>query len=97
MSLYTYCCPTHGDFLTKLSIHDIIPICVPCPQCFTEAPRNYKADLSPVHYNAQGFHRTDYDKNGDKLEQLNRSWSKYYGEEPPKPGSKIPKNSSEKH
>ena len=49
----------------------------------------------PIHYHCQGFHTTDYNKHGDKLEQLNKNWSRYYNEEPPKPASDVPRNSSE--
>lgn len=66
-----------------------------CPDCDQTMKRDLKADLLgvPVHYNSQGFHRTDYDATGDKLEKLNRSWSKITGEEPPPVSSEIKRNS----
>lgn len=93
---YTYQCPEHGNYLKELSIKERIPPTDMCPECGLTTTRNYRADMPPPpHYNSQGFHKTDYDANGDKLEQLNRNWSKYYNEEPPPPSTKVPKNASE--
>src|SRR5690606_40658092 len=52
-----------------------------CPRCSQDAVRVYYAP--PVHYHAQGFHTTDYDKTGDRLEKMNKTWSKQFGEAPP--------------
>lgn len=91
---YTYCCEEHGRFLVTRSIHDEATKLEPCPLCQRESIRSFRDDIAPVHYNAQGFHQTDYwkgnvgNQEADKKEWLNRNWSKYYGEEPPKEDSK---------
>lgn len=64
-----------------------------CPIC-KKALRRIYGPL-PVHFHSQGFHKTDYDKHGDKLERLNKNWSEYYGEAPPPPAKEVPRNSSE--
>jgi hypothetical protein len=71
------------------------PKTIKCSECDKQMPRDYLTDLAPVHYNSQGFHRTDYDKYGDKKEALNEAWSKAWGEPPPKPDSTVPRNSKE--
>ena len=64
-----------------------------CQACGARLRRLY-APL-PVHYNTQGFHKTDYNKYGDIRTQLNDGWSKYTGEEPPPVSKEVPINSSE--
>lgn len=66
---------------------------VACPECGENMKRVYNAP--PVKYNTQGFHATDYDAHGDKLERMNKTWSETYGEKPPEPARDIPKNSSD--
>lgn len=92
---YLYRCENGEEFDVQSPIHVGPPKDVTCPVCGKAARHVFLS--SPIHYNAQGFHTTDYDKNGDKLEWLNKNWSKFYGEDPPPPGTKIPKSSSEKH
>jgi hypothetical protein len=90
---YTHLCSEHGLFTVQRSIKAPSQSTAPCPTCGNPCPRNYRADLAPVHYNAQGFHATDYwkgnvgNQTADKKEWLNESWSKYYNEDPPKPDS----------
>lgn len=94
---YTYTCPKDGAFVVDRSMQNVIAYEF-CPQCGLPSPRNFHADLAavPIHYHSQGFHKTDYDKRGDKLERLNREWSKATGESPPPADSTVKRNSSEK-
>ena len=69
------------------------PSDVTCPTCGAAAIRVFHSTL--VKYNAQGFHTTDYDKHGDKLERFNDNWSKKYGEKPPPPAEDVPRNAGE--
>lgn len=66
------------------------PSVVYCPVCGVEARRVW--NVPPIKYNSQGFHNTDYDSTGDRLEKLNKSWSAKYGEEPPPPAKDVPRN-----
>ena len=90
---YSYKCITCGPFEIDRRMGEM-PTLATCPTCGQESRRDFKADLVPVHYNAQGFERTDNFKGNvgggtaDKLEWLNSNWSKYYGEKPPKADSK---------
>jgi putative FmdB family regulatory protein len=91
--IYEYVC--HKDRMTldvTRSIHSE-PEEVLCPQCQEPMQRLYTAP--PVHYNSQGFHSTDYDSHGDKLERLNKEYSRITGETPPAPAKDVPRNSSE--
>lgn len=77
----------------EASIKDGPPEVVECPECGDNMVRIYQAP--PVRYDCQGFHTTDYDSQGDRLERMNKTWSEAYGEAPPEPAKDIPKNSSE--
>lgn len=90
---YEYDCYTHGAFEIEAPIDTGPPSVVYCPQCHEGAMRNYV--IPPIHFHTQGFHATDYDKHGDKLERLNKQWSKETGEAPPPPAKDVPKNSSD--
>lgn len=90
---YTFRCNEHGVFSTNASIKTGPPQVVRCPLCQEQSVRVFTA--LPAHYHTQGFHQTDYSATGDKLEQLNKEWSKYYGEPPPKPDKRQPKNSAD--
>lgn len=90
---YGFDCYTHGEFVIEAPIREGPPDIVYCPECNEESVRKYES--VPDIWNTQGAHKTDYDKTGDKLEKLNKSWSKKYGEEPPPMAKDIPKNSSE--
>lgn len=46
-------------------------------------------------WNTDGAHRHMYNKHGDKLDQLNRAWSKSSGESPPPPSKEVNRNSGE--
>jgi hypothetical protein len=90
--IYTYTCATHGDFQIQRRITDIVDV-VYC-SCGEVAERNFKADLVPVIYNAEGFSKDYFDRPQgrgqpqDKKEWLNKNWSKYYGVKPPPPDSR---------
>ena len=91
--IYPYVCDKDRIGLdVERSIHaePEVPL---CPQCGQKMRRVYT--VNPVHYNSQGFHTTDYDKHGDKLERLNREYSRITGESPPPMASDVPRNSSE--
>ena len=91
---YRFHCDVHGEFLIQASIHDGPPTEVTCSVCGVVAQRKYEAIRE--HWNCQGAHRTDYDDQGDKVERLNRTWSKHLGGiKPPPPASSVPRNSSE--
>lgn len=94
---YVYNCPSCGvQHTLSKSIHDEFnDEDLTCRSCGARLERVY--EVVPIHYNSQGFHKTDYDKNGDKLEQLNRKWSANMGEPPPPPSTKVPRNSKEKY
>lgn len=94
---YSYKCEEHGAFIREFAIRDGPEKFVACPLCGTISFRDFRSDLPPKpHYNCQGFHGTDYDDQGDKVERLNRTWSKHLGGiKPPPPASSVPRNSSE--
>lgn len=77
----------------EASIRDGPPETVPCPECGEPMARVY-APLVDI-WHCQGAHKTDYGKNGDKLEALNKQWSKHFGEDPPPPAKDVPINSGD--
>ncbi len=91
--IYLFRCDEHGVFEVDAPIQTGPGKMRSCPRCSQDAVRVYYAP--PVHYHAQGFHTTDYDKTGDRLEKMNKTWSKQFGEAPPPPAKDIPKNSGE--
>jgi predicted nucleic acid-binding Zn ribbon protein len=92
--IYLYKCEEHGIIESQHKM-GAAPKVVDCPLCMQPSPRTFQSP--PVHYNAQGFHRTDYDAYGDKKELLNSHLSAITGEKPPKAASEVPRNSSDKH
>lgn len=68
-----------------------------CPKCGGPTRRIFFA--APVTWHTDGAHVTDYGRGnhiGTKNDELNRIWSKQFGEAPPPPASDVPKNSGEK-
>lgn len=91
--IYEYVCHKDRKIVdVRRSIYDE-PEDVLCPQCHEPMKRLYTAP--PVHYHTQGFHSTDYDGQGDKLERLNKEFSRITGESPPPMAKDVPRNSSE--
>lgn len=90
---YPYHCDIHGEFEIQAPIKEGPPNLVHCPVCHKAGKRIYT--ITEEHWHCQGSHKSDYDKHGDKVEHLNRSWSKHFGEKPPPPASDVPRNSSE--
>lgn len=83
MPLYTYRCPSHGDFTVTLKVKEVTQTQA-CPECEVQSARNYRADMpGPPIYYADGFHTTDYNKHGDKMEQYLDNYEKYTGEKAP--------------
>lgn len=71
---------------------------VECEKCGEKMRRIYS--MPATHYIASGFFTTDYTNDtstGDKLTQLNNSWSKATGEKPPPMAKDVPKNLKEKY
>ncbi len=96
MVRYDFECYTHGVFEREFPIRDGPPAIVRCGTCEEESMRLYK--MPPVRYDSQGYFSTDYSSDtstGDKLEQLNRNWSKKWGESPPPFAKDIKRNSSD--
>lgn len=91
--IYIYKCDEHGTFEANAPIEKGPGKIRQCPLCSQDSFRVYSSP--PVHYHAQGFHKTDYDKDGDKLEKLNKTWSRQFGEKPPPPAKDVDKNSGE--
>lgn len=88
------CLSCNTEFEFEKRMVDPFPEGILCPECGMKSARIFK--IAPVHYNSQGFHNTDYDRNGDKLEQLNKKWMKDTGDAAPPPAStKVPRNSKE--
>jgi len=89
---YDFSC---GKHITEVSapIAEGPPDVVQCFECGEPSKRIWSA--LPAHYHCQGFHKTDYDKNGDRLEQLGKQYEKTYGEKLPPPAKDVPKNSGE--
>ena len=90
---YPYKCKEHGAFEVSAPIAEGPPRVVYCSQCDGVATRVYEAP--PVEYRSQGFHSTDYNKHGDKLELANKAYEKEYGEKPPPPAKDVPRNLKE--
>lgn len=94
MPEYDYRCETDGVFTLQQKMTDDHAR-APCPTCGEDAPRIY--NVNPTHFHASGFHGRrgqycgDYDKHGDKLEQLNKGWSEAWNEPPPPPQKNPPK------
>ena len=99
MPEYVYECSSHGAF-TLMQRMDEQHTRAPCPECLELSPRVFTTN--PTHFHASGFHGRsghymgDYDKHGDKLEQLNKGWSEAWNEPPPPPDKKVSKNSGER-
>lgn len=89
---YTFDCYQHGDFIVDSPIAIGPPPMVYCKECGEECVRLW--ETKPVHWNTQGAHQTDYDSRGDKLERLNKSWSRD-GSKPPTPARDVPRSGSE--
>jgi len=96
MPTYLFRCAEHGEFdVTRPMAEASAP--ATCPTCQAEAKRIFV--VPPDVWHCDGSHRGDYGKGnhtGSKVDQLNREWSKYYGEAPPPPAKDVPKNSGEK-
>ena len=86
---YPYRCYEHGDFIVEAPITKGPPSIVYCPSCHEESLRIY--ENPPTHYNSQGFHNTDYNKHGNKLDQLNQSMGQGR-EKPPPPAKEVPRS-----
>jgi putative FmdB family regulatory protein len=88
MPEYLYRCEAHGNFAVRQPMSESHDFAV-CPECQERSRRVFTSP--PTHFHSAGFHgrrghyQGDYDSRGDKLEQLNSGWSKFYGEEPPPP------------
>lgn len=85
----------HCGTLTEIEapIKEGPPAKVECPECGEQMIRVYEA--VPDIWHCQGAHKTDYSATGDRLEEMNKAWSKHYGEAPPPPAKDIGRNSSE--
>lgn len=92
MAIYEFECDEHGRFGVQRSMKEGPPRVQKCPVCKTVSTRVFAAP--PIHYHSQGFHNTDYDKNGDILEQANKKYKQEYGEDPPPPAKDVPRNLS---
>jgi predicted nucleic acid-binding Zn ribbon protein len=92
---YEFMCEEHGYIAAEFPIKKGPSPDFLCPLCFAPVRRIYTAP--PIFYNTQGFHNTDYDGHGDKLERMNRAYEKEYGEKPPEPAKDVPKNAREKY
>ena len=96
---YPFICERDDTYVeVERSIHDGPPAEVRCPECDGPLKRLYGS--TPAIWRCEGSLGSrgsvgDYNKYGDKKEMLNRQWSRYYGEEPPKPAMDVPKNLSE--
>lgn len=98
---YPHDCYTHGRFDVEAPITEGPPDVVYCPECHEESMRVYS--IPPVRWDTDGAHGRaghwagNYDATGDKLEKLNKNWSKKYGEKPPAAAKDIPRNSTDPH
>jgi hypothetical protein len=90
---YPFDCYTHGPFEVQAPIDTGPPDIVYCPECHEESIRIWT--VAPDIWYCQGAHKTDYNKHGDILEQANKQYIKEYGEKPPKPDPKVPRNLKE--
>ena len=90
---YQYRSRSGAVFEIEASIHDGPPSLVRHPETGEEAQRIYGS--IPDIWHTDGSHRHDYNATGDKLDQLNRSWSKHFGEDPPPKSSEVKRNSGE--
>lgn len=88
---YVFVCGEHGPLEIVAPIDKGPPPVVYCPLCSSVTKRDYR--MSGIIY-GEGF-SGDYFKTNpgrgqpwDKKEWLNKNWSDYYGEKPPKPDSK---------
>jgi hypothetical protein len=90
---YVFRCYDHDPFEVEAPIAEGPPSIVYCPVCNEEAMRIWAS--TPVRWDTQGAHNTDYDQHGDKLERFNNNWSKKYNEKPPPPAKDVPKNSKD--
>ncbi len=80
---YNYECSEHGGFEIDAPMQQGPPIEVYCNKgCGRRARRIYNSQSAPI-YNAQGFHRTDYDKFGDKREVVAAQYKRKTGQAPP--------------
>lgn len=93
MATYEFECVEHGRVSVQAPMQEGPPRVHRCPICGVLTKRVFAAQ--PVVYKAQGFHSTDYDKHGDKLERMNKQYEKEYGEKPPPPAKDVPTNRSE--
>lgn len=93
MALYEFECVEHGRVSVQRPIQEGPPRVHYCSICGEITKRVY--EVRPIMYRAQGFHNTDYDQYGDRLEQANKAYKAEYGEDPPPPAKDVPKNLSE--
>lgn len=93
MPLYEFECEEHGRVTIRRPIQEGPPRVHHCPICGEITRRVFEA--RPVIYKSQGFHQTDYDKHGDRLERANKQYKAETGENPPPPARDVPKNLSE--
>lgn len=94
---YDFTCGEH-NLEVEASIKDGPPSEVVCEVCGETMRRVY--NMPSVEFHCDGFYSTDYTndtRTGDKLTQLNESWSKATGEKPPPMASDVPRNSKEKY
>lgn len=89
---YLYKCSEGDEFEIEAPIQEGPPAEVYCKEGHI-GKRIFS--VGGIHYHTDGFHSTDYNKTGDKLEQLNKSWSKHYGEKPPPKSKEVPRSRGE--
>jgi hypothetical protein len=89
---YEFRCHEHGSYIITAPIQTG-PQQSQCPTCGDEGVRVYEPVVDVWH--TDGAHKTDYNKHGDKLEKLNRDWSRATGEKPPPPAPDIKRNASD--
>lgn len=91
--IYVFKCPNGDVREISAPIDKGPPRVLYCTTCGEKMKRVYFSP--PVKYNTQGFHATDYDSQGDKLERFNKNWEKKYGEKAPEPARDIKRNASD--
>lgn len=96
MPTYTYFCEVDGHFTVRQPMSQAKDK-YPCAVCGVLCPRDWREDLliTDMIPRCQGFERTDYDKYGDKLERLNRSWERKTGMKAPPMDKSVPRNSKD--
>ena len=98
MPTYVFACASHGQFEVVRKFAEAGNPAA-CPECGLNADRVFFP--VPDLWACDGAHKTDYGKGndgitGDKRENLNKNWSKAWGEAPPPPAKDVPQGTDKK-